>query len=159
VDVTATPHALPIGRAEVLREGGDVALVGIGSMVLHAERAADALADAGISATVINARFVKPLDEALLLRLADEVGAIVTIEENAVAGGFGSGVTELLAAHDRRIPVRSLGVADHFFEQASQGRLRELAGLGVPDIVEAARHVMAERGSAPIPVEPSSIAS
>jgi len=159
VDTSATPHALPMGRAEVLREGPDVALVGIGSMVLHAERAADALADIGINATVINARFAKPLDETLLLRLADEIGALVTIEENAVAGGFGSGVLQLLAAHDRRIPVRTLGVADHFFEQASQHRLRELAGLGIPDIVTAARHVVAARQAVPTTVEPSSIAS
>ena len=158
VDMPATPHALPIGRAEVLREGPDVALVAIGSMVLNAERAADALADAGIGATVINARFAKPLDEQLLLRLADEVGAIVTIEENAAAGGFGAGVLEVLAAHDRRLPVRVLGVPDHFFEQASQARLRELAGLGIDSIVAAARHVVATR-DAVAPAERNSIAS
>jgi 1-deoxy-D-xylulose-5-phosphate synthase len=152
VDTSGALHPLPIGRAEVLREGADVALVAVGSMVLNAERAADALAAEGINATVVNARYVKPLDETLLLHLADEVGAIVTIEENAVAGGFGAGVLELLASHDKRIPVRTLGVPDHIFEQASQNRLRELAGLGIAGIVEAARHVIDARGGAPLSV-------
>ncbi|HVL25275.1 MAG TPA: transketolase C-terminal domain-containing protein, partial [Thermomicrobiales bacterium] len=152
VDTSGALHPLPIGRAEVLREGADVALVAVGSMVLNAERAADALAAEGINATVVNARYVKPLDETLLLHLADEVGAIVTIEENAVAGGFGAGVLELLASHDKRIPVRTLGVPDHIFEQASQNRLRELAGLGIAGIVEAARHVIDARGGASLSV-------
>lgn len=134
---------LPIGKGETLREGKDVAILAVGSMVLTAERAADALAEDGISATVVNARFVKPLDEELILKLARSHGAIVTIEENAAAGGFGSGVLELLAREGLTIPVKVLGVPDHFFEQASQNRLRELAGLGIKDVVSASQQVLA----------------
>jgi 1-deoxy-D-xylulose-5-phosphate synthase len=139
-------HTLPIGRAEVLRDGTDVALLAVGTMVLPAERAADQLALEGIRATVVNARFVKPLDEPLILELVRTHGGLVTIEESATAGGFGAGVLELLANHGIALPCRVLGVPDRIFEQASQGRLREKAGLTIDGIVAAARAVVAERG-------------
>ncbi|MDQ3467344.1 MAG: 1-deoxy-D-xylulose-5-phosphate synthase, partial [Chloroflexota bacterium] len=122
-------HTLPIGRAEVIREGADVAILAVGTMVLAAERAAETLAAEGIEAAVINARFIKPLDESLILDLANRCQAIVTVEESARAGGFGSGVLELFAAHQITVPVHTLGVPDRVFEQASQGRLRQQAGL------------------------------
>ncbi|MGH2562326.1 MAG: 1-deoxy-D-xylulose-5-phosphate synthase [Thermomicrobiales bacterium] len=137
-------HALPIGRSEVLREGGDVAILAVGSMVLPAERAADLLFAQGIRATVVNARFVKPLDEALILDLAERRGAIVTVEESSIRGGFGAGVLETLANHGIAIPTRVLGVPDRIFEQASQGRLREMAGLSLQGIVDAAGTVVVE---------------
>ena len=136
---------LPIGRAETLRTGSDVAILALGSTVLAAERAADQLAMDNLNATVINARFVKPLDDELILELARTHGALVTVEENAAAGGFGSAVLELLAAHDVTVPVKVLGVPDRLFEQASQHRLRELAGLDISAIVDASRHVVSRR--------------
>lgn len=136
-------HALPIGRAELLRDGPDVAILAVGAMVLPAERAADLLAAEGIHATVINARFVKPIDEELFLDVARRCRAIVTVEENSIRGGFGSAVLELLAAHDLRVPVQTLAVPDRIFEQASQARLRELAGLTYKDIAAAAHRVIA----------------
>jgi 1-deoxy-D-xylulose-5-phosphate synthase len=136
-------HTLPIGRAELLRDGPDVAILAVGAMVLPAERAADLLAAEGIHATVINARFVKPIDEELFLDVARRCGAIVTVEENSIRGGFGSAVLELLAAHNLRVPVQTLAVPDRIFEQASQARLRELAGLTYKDIAAAAHRVMA----------------
>jgi 1-deoxy-D-xylulose-5-phosphate synthase len=136
-------HTLPIGRAETLRDGDDVAILALGAMVLPAERAAAALADEGIAAAVINARFVKPLDERLILDLAARCRAIVTVEENAAAGGFGSAVLELLSAHQFSTPVRVLGVPDRIFDHASQGRLRELAGLTHTNIATAARALLA----------------
>jgi 1-deoxy-D-xylulose-5-phosphate synthase len=139
VDTSGPMTALPIGKSEVLREGKDVALIAVGSMISAAVAAARELATNGIEATVVNARFIKPLDEELILRLADNVGGIVTIEENTVMGGFGSAVLELLNAHGKQVPTKVLGVPDHFFEQASQDRLREIAGLGVDSIVSAAR--------------------
>ena len=138
-------HTLPIGKAEVLSDGDDVAILAIGSMVLSAERAADTLADDGIQATVVNARFVKPLDEELILELADRCGAIVTVEENVATGGFGAAVLELLAAHDRVVPVAVLGVPDRIFEQASQNRLREKAGLTATGIASAGREVLSRK--------------
>ena len=135
-------HALPIGRGEVLREGADVAILAVGTMVLPAERAADALATEGIAATVVNARFVKPLDERLILDLTRRCGAVVTVEEHAAAGGFGAGVLELLAAHGLVVPAHVLGVPDRVYEQASQARLREKAGLTPDGIAAAARAVV-----------------
>ncbi len=148
VPIDEPMHVLPVGRAETLREGDDVAILGIGTMVVPSQRAADILAHEGISATVVNARFVKPLDEELILALARRCGAIVTVEENVLPGGFGAAVLELLAKHDLTIPVRNLAIPDRIFEQASQARLRELAGLSPADIANAARTVFAERGVA-----------
>jgi 1-deoxy-D-xylulose-5-phosphate synthase len=141
VDMSDKPQALPIGKGEVLRDGKDVALIAVGSMVDYASQAAEALGSQGIEATVVNGRFIKPLDEELILRLADDVGAFVTIEENSRIGGFGSAILELLSEHGKLIPVKTLGVPDHFFEQASQNRLRDLAGIGIDSIVKAATEV------------------
>jgi 1-deoxy-D-xylulose-5-phosphate synthase len=141
VAIDPVVHPLPIGRGETLREGTDVALVGIGSTVLTAERAADALAAEGISATVVNARFAKPLDEALLLELARTHRGVVTIEENTCVGGFGSAVLELYNRERVETPVRVAAIPDHFFEQASQNRLRELAGIGVESVAALAREL------------------
>lgn len=145
VSIASKPHALPIGRGEVIREGTDVTLVALGSMVLTAENAADILAQRGISAAVINARFVKPLDDNLLLAWARRTGAFVTIEEGARAGGFGSAVLELLSREDIRIPVRTLGIPDMFLDHASQSSLRAKAGLSVDDLVAAASDVVTRR--------------
>ncbi|MEA2595010.1 MAG: 1-deoxy-D-xylulose-5-phosphate synthase [Thermomicrobiales bacterium] len=138
-------HALPIGRSEVLRSGEDVAILAVGAMVLPAERAADLLAHEGIRATVVNARFVKPLDERLIVDLAGRCGALVTVEESSVRGGFGAGVLELLAEQGVVVPVRTLGVPDRIFEQASQARLRELAGLTPEGIAGAVRALVEAR--------------
>jgi 1-deoxy-D-xylulose-5-phosphate synthase len=138
-------HVLPIGRGELLREGTDVAILAAGSMVLPALGAADLLAAEGFKPAVVNARFVKPLDEALILEQARACGAIVTVEESSVVGGFGSAVLELLAREGVTIPVRTLGIPDRFFEHASQGRLRELSGLAPTSIADAARTVIAAR--------------
>ena len=138
-------HALPIGRGEVVREGADVAILAVGAMVLPAERAADLLRADGILATVVNARFVKPLDEALVVELAGRCGTIVTVEESAAAGGFGSAVLETLSKHGLSLPTRVLGIPDRVFEQASQNRLRELAGLAPASIASAAADVVGHR--------------
>ena len=141
-------HALPIGRGEVVRDGADVAILAVGAMVLPAERAADLLRADGISATVVNARFVKPLDEALVVDLVGRCGAIVTVEENAAVGGFGAAVLETLAKHGLTPPTRVLGVPDRVFEQASQRRLRELAGLSPKAIAAAAMEAVGRKETA-----------
>ncbi len=135
-------HPVPIGRGEIIQSGPDVAILALGAMVLPAERAAALLAADGISATVVNARFVKPLDDRLILDLAARCSAIVTVEENVAAGGFGSAVLELLDSRDVRVPTRVLGIPDRIFEQASQTRLRELAGLSPGHIAGAARELV-----------------
>ena len=144
VSIEMPPYALPIGRGELLREGTDVTIVSIGTMALMAEQAADLLARAGISAAIINARFVKPLDEKLILDWARRTSAVITLEEGSAAGGFGSAVLELLAREGLQLPVKVLGIPDRFFDHASQSSLRNQAGLTIEHVVEAAKAVTRE---------------
>jgi 1-deoxy-D-xylulose-5-phosphate synthase len=147
VPLLGDPHPLPIGRGELLREGHDITLLAIGSTVLPAERAADILAEEGIEATVINARFVKPLDRTLILDAVRETGLLVTIEEAQAAGGFGSAVLELLANEGIQIPVRVLGLADRFYDHASQSSLRKQAGIDAESIAKQARALIRQARS------------
>ncbi|MDH3451726.1 MAG: 1-deoxy-D-xylulose-5-phosphate synthase [Gammaproteobacteria bacterium] len=124
VAVQAHMTGVPIGRAEVRREGRRVALLGFGALV------ADALAVAEqIDATMINMRFVKPLDEAAILQAARDHALLVTIEDNAVAGGAGSAVNECLLQHNIAVPVRNLGLPDRFVEHASREEMLAECGL------------------------------
>lgn len=112
-------EALPIGRAEVLREGEDVALIALGSMVRPSLAAAELLAAEGVQACVVNARFAKPLDGELIAGLARRIGRIVTVEEHALMGGFGSAVLEALEeAGLYHVAVKRLGIPDRFIEHA-----------------------------------------
>ncbi|MBX6341070.1 MAG: 1-deoxy-D-xylulose-5-phosphate synthase, partial [Thermomicrobiaceae bacterium] len=139
------PHTLPIGRGETLREGDDVTLIGLGATVLPALRAADMLAERGIEATVINARFAKPLDEELILAAARRTGAVVTAEDGVARGGFGSAVLELLAREGLRVPVACLGLPDRFLDHASQAKLRKIAGIDAEGIARRAAELVARR--------------
>lgn len=116
VSIAEPMHSLPIGKAEVLREGKDVCLWAIGSMVQSALQAADKLAEQGISAGVVNMRFAKPLDEELLLEHATQYGKIVTLEEGVLQGGVGSAVLETLNAAKmlQKCQVLTLGIPDEF---------------------------------------------
>jgi 1-deoxy-D-xylulose-5-phosphate synthase len=130
---------LDIGRAEILREGGDGAILAVGSMVYPALEAAARLAQEGLSLTVINARFVKPLDEDLITCLAAEKPFLVTAEEGTLAGGFGALVAALLA--DRRIPVSLLriGVPDRIIPHGSPALLHAKFGLDCDGICQRIR--------------------
>jgi len=123
------PAGIARGKAAVLRAGGDAALFAVGSLVSVALDAAVLLAREGIQATVVNARFVKPLDAACLLEVARRVPRVMTLEENAAAGGFGSAVQELFAAEGIATPVRTLGLPDAFIGQGPRPVL--LARLGL----------------------------
>jgi 1-deoxy-D-xylulose-5-phosphate synthase len=125
---------LPIGKAEIRRRGRGIALLAFGAMVAPSTRVADAL-----DATLVNMRFVKPLDEALLLELAGTHAAFVTIEDNAIAGGAGSGVVECLAAHGIALPMLQLGLADGFLDHGSREELLAQAGLDAASIEGAVR--------------------
>jgi 1-deoxy-D-xylulose-5-phosphate synthase len=119
-----------LGEAEVLREGERAAILAIGSMVKTAEKAADLLAQAGIYCTVINCRFVKPLDRKTILYWARKVPHLVTIEDNVLTGGFGSAVLELLAeAGIRKTKVSRLGYPDQFIESGTICELHAIYGL------------------------------
>lgn len=148
----AEPYALPIGRGEVLRQGGDLTIIAIGATVLPSIRASEILAEAGIEATVINARFVKPLDEVLILAAVHQTGAVLTVEEAMLAGGFGSAVIELLTRENVRARVDCLGLPDRFFDHASQQSLRMRAGIDAEGIARRATMVLQRHTAATIPV-------
>ena len=128
---------LPVGRAELLREGDAVALLALGTMVGPALRASSFLSERGIAASVVNARFVKPLDGDLICELAKQCGRLVTLEENAVSGGFGSAVAELLHGKRLAVPVLSLGLPDEFVEHGSRPALLAKEGLEPNAIAES----------------------
>jgi len=136
VPLEQTLATLPIGRAELLREGGDGVLLALGTMVYPAREAAEQLKKAhGIELSVVNARFVKPLDETLILELAHKHGRIVTLEENSLLGGFGTAVLELLEQHNLTgVPVLRLGYPDRYIPQGEQQELRAMLGLDPPGI-------------------------
>ncbi len=115
---------LPLGKAEILREGRGVALLAFGSMVEPCRAIAERL-----DATLVNMRFVKPLDTALIEQLAERHQLLVTVEENAVAGGAGSGVNEHLAAVGRTVPMLNIGLQDGYIEHGSREECLSEAGL------------------------------
>jgi len=145
------PFHQPIetGKAEVLRHGEHVAILAFGPAVYWALEAAARLDEHGIQATVVNARFAKPLDEKLILELAARCGRIVTVEEHALAGGFGSAVLELLADHGltSSVKVSRVGLPDHFVEHGSPSQLLARYGVTVEAIEAAARQIRGERTS------------
>lgn len=136
--------SLPLGRIRVLRSGSDVALLAVGKMVQVATDAAEQLAAEGIDATVVDARFVKPLDPALV-PLAARHRAVVTVEDGTVSGGFGSAVTELLAGSDAPRAVHRLGLPDDFIEHGDQSTLLRELGLDAGGIARACRGALSRR--------------
>jgi len=141
--------ALPLGKGETLADGDDVAIVAIGSMVYPAMEAAEQLKTRGIKATVINARFVKPLDRELILSAASRTGCLITVEENALQGGFGSAVLELLADEGlTSVKVKRLGIPDRYIEQGSQAQLKKDLGLDADGIAASVEAFLAQKGKA-----------
>ncbi|MFC2062464.1 1-deoxy-D-xylulose-5-phosphate synthase [Chloroflexota bacterium] len=129
-------NTIPIGKGEVVRLGGDIAIIALGSMVTPALEAAQELAGLGIETTVINARFAKPLDTELITDVAVRVKRLLTVEENTLSGGFGSSVIGLLQKSGTSdIQVESLGIPDEFVEQGSQVAIRAKYGLDAEGIV------------------------
>lgn len=128
---------LPIGEGEVVRTGDDVLIVAYGTMVYRSLQAAEILQEHGIQATVVNARFVKPLDLDLLLPLAQRIGRVVTVEEGCLMGGFGSAVAEALLDADITVPILRLGIPDQLVEHAQPDEA--LAEIGLNSAGIAAR--------------------
>jgi 1-deoxy-D-xylulose-5-phosphate synthase len=126
---------IPIGSWEVVREGKDAVVLAVGPMVQVAEEAADKLAVQGISVRVVNARFIKPMDTAMLHSLASENLPIITIEEGARLGGFGSGVLEFYADHDIfGLPIKNIAIPDYFVEHGSINEQRIEVGLTAENV-------------------------
>jgi 1-deoxy-D-xylulose-5-phosphate synthase len=125
VPLAAEMTALPVGRAQLRREGrSGLALLAFGTLVESARKIAERL-----DATLVNMRFIKPLDQDLVLEVASRHRAIVTIEENAVMGGAGSAVGEVLAAECAQVPLLHLGIPDRFIEHGSRDSCLKAAGL------------------------------
>ncbi|GAB6048863.1 1-deoxy-D-xylulose-5-phosphate synthase [Methyloparacoccus murrellii] len=136
--VEAAMSALPLGKADVRRQGKGIALLAFGAMVQPALEVGEQL-----NATVVNMRFVKPLDEALILRLAKEHELLVTIEENVISGGAGNGVNEVLNAHHCRTPLLTIGLPDLFIEQGTREEVLSVAGLDTAGILKSIEHYRA----------------
>lgn len=137
VRLDAVLHEIPIGRGEIVRPGKDAAILAIGTTVAPAIKAARELASKGIEVAVVNARFAKPLDVELITNLASRIKRLVTVEENALSGGFGSSVVDLLQKSGiSGIRLKSIGIPDEFVEQGSQAILRSKYGLDAQGIAK-----------------------
>jgi 1-deoxy-D-xylulose-5-phosphate synthase len=142
VELDPQLHEIPIGKGEILRRGKDIAILAIGTTVAPALEAAQELALNGIEATVVNARFAKPLDAELIIGLTGDIKRLVTVEENALSGGFGSSVVSLLKeSGSSDIQVKSIGIPDEFVEQGSQAILRSKYGLDAKGIARQVTEV------------------
>lgn len=140
--ITTEDTPFEIGRAQVFRDGADVAIVACGILVHNALVAADELArEDGVHCLVLNNHTVKPLDAASVIAAARRCGAVVTVEEHQVAGGAGSAVAEVLA-EEYPVPIRFVGVRDRFGQSGTPDELIELYGMGVRSIKEAVRTVV-----------------
>jgi len=127
---------LEIGRGERLTDGDDLLIVAYGSMVAPAMATAGLLQERGVHAAVINARFLRPLDEALILPMAQRIGRVVTMEEGCLAGGFGAAVVETLVDHDVLVPVLRIGIPDVLVDHASPDQSKRALGLTPPQMAE-----------------------
>ncbi|KPK29276.1 MAG: 1-deoxy-D-xylulose-5-phosphate synthase, partial [Nitrospira bacterium SG8_35_1] len=143
VELSDNLTEIPIGKAELLREGNDILLLPIGNRVYPAMEAAAGLEKVGIDAAVINPRFVKPLDSDLIIAWAKKTGRVVTIEDNVRMGGFGSAVLELLANNNlSHIRVNILGYSDRFIEHGTQEILWHKEHIDGPAIINGAMELM-----------------
>ena len=127
---------LEIGRGELLTDGDDLLIVAYGAMVAPAMATAGLLQEKGLRAAVINARFLRPLDEALILPMAKRIGKVVTMEEGALPGGFGAAVVETLSDHDMLVPVLRIGIPDVLVDHASPEQSKQSLGLTPPQMAE-----------------------
>ena len=127
---------LEIGRGELLTDGDDLLIVAYGAMVAPAMATAGLLQEKGIRAAVINARFLRPLDEALILPMAQRIGKVVTMEEGALAGGFGAAVVETLVDHEVLVPVLRIGIPDVLVDHASPDQSKQSLGLTPPQMAD-----------------------
>ncbi len=138
-------YKFEIGKAAVLREGCDVAIIACGTMVHNALDAADQLASDGISARVVNMSTIKPIDTEAILDAAETCGAIVTAEEHTVMGGLGSAVAEVVVKH-KPVPMELIGMQDCFGRSGKPEQLFEMYGLTAGHIADACRRAVQRKG-------------
>ena len=143
VSMDPKPAALPIGKGELMRDGSDVAIVAVGVTTWQAYRAAERLEQEGISTAVVNARFVKPLDKDLIMDVAKRVRYLITVEEGAKMGGFGSAVLEAISDEGiTHLRTKIIGLPDWYIEQGPQDLLRERYGLTTEGIYASIKELL-----------------
>jgi len=158
VDFDQTIKPLKIGKAEVLKDGDDLAIIAIGNMVSPSLEAANVLSQKGIEASVVNARFIKPLDRNLITKLALKTNRIVTVEENVLMGGFGSAVLEILEEEGiDNVQLKRIGIPDEFVEHGSPKLLREKYGLDADGILKTIHNHFDLISSQPEPMAKSNL--
>jgi 1-deoxy-D-xylulose-5-phosphate synthase len=145
----AEPVSLTVGKAEVLQDGSDVAIFGLGPMVDMAQELAAQLNLEGYSAAVINPRFVKPIDRAVIADYASRVSVFVTFEDHVKMGGFGSAVAEVLEEIGSAVPILRIGWPDQFIEHGKVDALRARYGLSVEAALEQVRPMLGLRQKRP----------
>jgi 1-deoxy-D-xylulose-5-phosphate synthase len=133
---------IKLGEYEVLNQGEDVAILAIGNMVKQALGACEALKNKNINATVVNARFLKPMDEELLKKLFKDHKNIITVEDNSKVGGFGSRVNNFIIQNNCDVKVVNLGIAEEFIEHGSQDELYEIVGISSSKIAEEVEKIL-----------------
>jgi 1-deoxy-D-xylulose-5-phosphate synthase len=139
------PEVLPVGKAEVLQDGSDVAILGLGPLTSMARELAGRLEREGYSAAVINPRFIKPIDREMLEEYSGRVAAFVTFEDHVKMGGFGSAVVETLEEMGSKVPVVRIGWPDQFIEHGKVDDLRAKYGLSVDAALAQVRPLLAGR--------------
>lgn len=136
VPMANQPQPIPVGKGETLRNGNNLLILAIGNRVHPALEAADVMEDSGISATVVNARFVRPLDAELILPLAEQIGKVITVEDGVLMGGFGSAILEMFADYGlTKVQVKRLGIPDQFIDHGDVNALYHLCGCDADAIV------------------------
>lgn len=134
---------IPISKYEIVKSGEQIAILALGPMVDIAEQAIELLNEIGINPMLINARFIKPIDEELLLELAEDKYKLLVIEEGIEQGGFGSSILEFYSKHNlNNINVNLIGIPDQFIEQGSISQLRNLVGISVDSVVEKIKKIV-----------------
>ncbi|MBN2452995.1 MAG: transketolase family protein, partial [Candidatus Omnitrophica bacterium] len=139
--ITKESDSFREGKASILREGKDLAIFACGQMVYESILACDELAKEGIKARLVNLHTIKPIDRDAIISAAYETGAIVTVEEHTVMGGFGSAIAEI-AAQDRPVPIKMVGIRNRFGVSGEPDELFEYFGLKPKNIVLAAREAL-----------------
>lgn len=129
---------IEIGKGRMLREGSDLAIITLGTCGIDALRAAQLLQEKGIQAAVVNMRFLKPIDETLLLEIMDRYKRVITVEDGTILGGLGGAVVEFAADHGYEVEIKRLGIPDRFIEQGTTEELRHECGYDWEGIMEAA---------------------
>jgi transketolase len=142
--ITKEEDVFEIGKAVLLKDGKDVSIIACGVEVYEALCAAEILKKDNISARVINLHTIKPIDRAMIVKAAEETGAIVTAEEHTIIGGMGSAVSEVIT-QEMPVPMEFIGVKDRFGESGDPKELFKLFGLTANDIVKAAKKAIARK--------------